>query len=78
MKVLLCKDCTYISKIPLINKVIRNDYEHTCTHADSWTEPPPDYVLGLARTNYYKTCEQSRAYGEKCGISARNYTPKDE
>jgi len=77
MEVILCKDCKYISKIPLINKVIRNDYEHTCTHPDSYTEPTPDYVLGLARTSYYKTCEQSRMYGEKCGISARNYTPKE-
>ena len=77
MEVLLCKDCKYISKIPLINKVIRNDYVHTCTHPDSLTEPTPDYVLGLARTSYFKTCEHARMYGEKCGISSRNWTPKE-
>lgn len=72
----LCKDCKF-AKVSFLSKVLQNEYAYRCTHQDAWYEPSPDNVLGLDKTGYFRSCTVARMYGEKCGISARNWIPKD-
>ena len=68
---LYCKDCEFCELIPPRDNVDYSKCNHPFNHVDGVLSP----VTGLATKPFLPYCENERAAGNRCGITAKRFLP---